>query len=347
MVALTVISTPAPAQDSARRIILNEYRLDGDVGAFRVSVRAANVRDRPATRSGKSGLLKRGALIKSLGRVEGTRWYAVEQERRFIGFMYDKTIEPVLDTALTEEERQALGLDPPEDPLKGIDIEPLKGAFVAQQRDNVIRARPEAGTRSVGKLRRGERIEAIGRPKGYPDWVAVGREGQALGFMREEGLLRVIDAALSQPLSGKLQIEGSITCAYELAFKGRSAVMGEVYGSADYAGNLACTRNGGLEMFSILMFVVEGARPSADGDLHQINMDLLELGDVERPFSVIMSYDNNASQVMFDTSSRTSYIRRGFRAERPAGSIPEALSASIDIALNALNDSAWSDLAGL
>jgi hypothetical protein len=340
-------STSAMADDSARRLVLNEFRLDGDIGAFRVSVRAANVRERPATGARKTDLLKRGALVKSLGRVAGTRWYAVEQERQFIGFMYDKTLEPVPDKDLSDEQRLSMGLQPPEDPLEGLEIEPASGAFVAQKRDITIRAKPDDGSRSVDKLRRGERIEAIGRPKGHEGWVAVGHEGKAIGFLEEAGVMRVIDAAINRPLSGKVQIEGNITCAYELGFVGRTAVLGEVFGSADYSGNLACTRNGGLEMFNFLMFIIEGSRQTGQGDLHQVNLDVLELGDVERPFSVIMSYNSTSGVLSFDTASRANYIRRNFSADRPVADLRETLSSAIEIGLNALNETAWSELAGL
>lgn len=349
--ALLCMTTAPPAmaieEDEALRASLSKYPLDEDIGAFRVSVRAANVRERPETNSKRTHLLKRGALLKSLGRVKATRWYAVELDHAFIGFMYDKTIEPVPDSELTEAQRQDLGLEPPEDPLEGVAIEEMGGAFVAQGRDLAIRAKPAGDSRTVGRLRRGERIDAIGRVSDAPDWVAVGDEGKAIGFMAEKGLMRVIDAGLSQPMTGKLQIDGGITCVYELSFKGRSAVTGEVFGSADYSANLACTRDGVLEMFSALMFIIEGSRQTDDGDIHQVNLDILPLGDAERPFSVIMGYNSTAGTIAYETSSRANLVRSRFTSERPATSVTETLSSAIEIGLNALNETAWSEIAGL
>ncbi|MEQ9328300.1 MAG: SH3 domain-containing protein [Rhodospirillales bacterium] len=350
-IALASLTFAIPAaaadEDEALRASLSQYPLDEDVGAFRVSVRAANVRERPETNSARTQLLKRGALVKSLGRVKATRWYAVELDHAFIGFMYDKTLEPVPDSELSEAQRQDLGLEPPENPLEGVSIEEMAGAFVAQGRDLAIRAKPAGDSRTVGRLHRGERIDAIGRVADAPDWVAVGNDGEAVGFMPEKGLMRVVDAGLSQPMNGKLQIDGGITCVYELAFKGRSAVTGEVFGSADYTANLACTRNGILEMFSAMMFIIEGSRQTDKGDVHQVNLDILPLGDAERPFSVIMGYNSTAGTIAYETSSSANLVRRRFTSERPATSITETLSAAIEIGLNALNETAWSEIAGL
>jgi hypothetical protein len=59
--------------------------------------------------------------------------------------------------------------------------ERLGGIFVATQNVN-IRATPSAGGARVGKLRRGERFEALAQVRGS-DWMLVGRDGVGVGYV--------------------------------------------------------------------------------------------------------------------------------------------------------------------
>jgi hypothetical protein len=60
-----------------------------------------------------------------------------------------------------------------------------------------------------------------------------------------------------------------------------------------------------------------------------------------------MSYNSTSGVLSFDTASRANYIRRNFSADRPVADLRETLSSAIEIGLNALNETAWSELAGL
>ena len=228
---------------------------------------------------------------------------------------------------------------PPAKTFLGVPVAPVTGSYLALKDVN-IRALPKTASKRLGSLRKGTRVDAAGRPKDAA-WVAVKRDGKALGFVYEAYLLPLIDGALAADIRGQAAGVG-VACAYVIRFEGKSAVQGEAFESADYEVDLVCDRGGETIRFTVFMFMPEAPYQAVRDPAWQITVDVRDLGDCcESAFSTVVMYAPRRRRVVFDAVSAPHFGAAPRTRARPAGSVPEALSGTLELALAAWSARLW------
>lgn len=213
--------------------------------------------------------------------------------------------------------------------------------------DANVRAKPETKSERLTVLRKGERVEAAGRPKGT-EWIAVRREGKDLGFVYKTVAAPMIDGEVAGPLTGALEAEGKPLCAYTVAFTGKFNVPDELQQTADYEAAFECEEGDRTIEFRATMFITE--LPYLDTTKHefQINVDILGVlgpDEDEGIFSVISVYRLLEKEVAFDSITEEGLGSGADIEPRPADGVRAALVAALEIAHAAWGPKLWTALA--
>ncbi len=227
----------------------------------------------------------------------------------------------------------------------GADIGPPSGTYQVLKGVNV-RARPKPKAKRVARLKKGSQIQVLGKVKGSP-WLAVVRDGKALGFVYAPTLLPLIDGALAADLTGRTPGEPGPACRYTIRFEGKSSVEGDLFKTADYQVDFSCPYKGKDIEFSAFMFITEAPyQMSPENPIHQISIDLRQVGEgFERNFTTNLLYHRNAGKLVFDGITLKDYARRSPVKEVAAKTVPEALVTAVNMAVGAWNDKVWQELA--
>lgn len=72
----------------------------------------ANVRDKPTTDGKKVGKLDEGEIVEVVGKVAGSKWYAVRQGEMPLGFVYADLLTPIINGELGEDVTGELQVQP-------------------------------------------------------------------------------------------------------------------------------------------------------------------------------------------------------------------------------------------
>lgn len=227
----------------------------------------------------------------------------------------------------------------------GSDIGPPSGIYQVLKGANV-RARPKPKAKRVAKLKKGSQVQIMGKVKGSP-WLAVARDGKALGFVYAPALLPLIDGALAADLTGKAPDEPGPACRYTIRFDGKSSVEGGLFKTADYEVDFSCPYKGRDIEFSAFMFITEAPyQMSAENPIHQISIDLRQVGEgFERNFTTNLLYHRNTGKLAFDGITLKDYARPSPVKEATVKTVPEALASAVNMAVGAWNDKVWQELA--
>lgn len=225
--------------------------------------------------------------------------------------------------------------------FKGQPVTPDAGFYVATQ-DAPVRDKPDTNAKRIGGFDVGDRILVVGKAQG--SWLAVRKNGKDFGFVYGPVLMPLLDNVPKYPLSGRTAIANG-ECDWRIIHEGETPIEGQLFNSLDYRARLDCRRGGGTVGFDAPMFITEGPYNGGTNPVHQIGLDVLELGqDYERVFSTNMLYDRDKNEVRFDGLSVDKYRVKKEPAPIAAKNVAEALTAAIAIALQAWSADFWTDL---
>jgi hypothetical protein len=227
-----------------------------------------------------------------------------------------------------------------------IAVEPASGAYLVLKAVN-LRAKPSKRSKKVGKLKKGMRVTAAGRPK-ERDWLAITAPKGKRGFVYLPMVIALVDGALEKDLEGKTAVKDGPSCTYVIAYDGKSEVSDALFDVADYDVEFRCEGSGKTFEFGAFMFITEAPYQLSQNLVHQISIDVREIGDgFDEVFSTTMFYQRKKSRVVFDSVSLRDFAKTPAVKERPAKDVPGALSGAIEIALGAWNKKVWETLSAL
>ncbi|HJO71723.1 MAG TPA: SH3 domain-containing protein [Rhodospirillales bacterium] len=230
------------------------------------------------------------------------------------------------------------------DIFKGFELKPLSGQYLAMKDANV-RAAPETKSKKIGSVRKGSRVEAVGKAKGA--WLAVRRDGRDLGFVYELILVPLIDGALEEDIEGKVMAAGERSCRYVIHFEGKSPVANDSFEISDYTITFRCESKGKKFEFPAYMFITEAPYQLSKKQVFQISIDLREVGDsFEKPFSTTMMYRRKDGKVIFDSVNQGKFKAKTKNLQEDADDVEEALSAAVGIAVQVWNTKVWRAVGG-
>ena len=228
--------------------------------------------------------------------------------------------------------------------FKGFKLKPFSGQYMAMKDANV-RAKPDTKGKKIGSVKKGSRVEAVGRAKGA--WLAVRQGGRDLGFVYELILVPLIDGALKKDIKGKVAVAGGGSCRYAVHFEGKSVVADEPFEISDYTITFRCERKGKKFEFPAYMFITEAPYKLSQKPVFQITIDLREVGDsFEESFSTNMMYRRSDGKVVFDSVNQAAFQAKTKNPQADADDVKEALSAAVEIATRAWNAKVWSAVGG-
>jgi hypothetical protein len=255
-------------------------------------------------------------------------------------------ILPAVAVALLAVEASAQTADPKT--FKGAPVEPLSGTFMATQ-DVIVRAAPRAKADRAASLKRGERVTVVGRTpatKAEGAWLAVEREGKALGFVFGQMMMPLVDGTLEKELSGRVEVGRGIACAYTIRFEGKTKVEEEEVETSDYDVTSRCETKGRKFAFSAPMFMTETPNQPGIKGAFQINIDLLEItDDPDQALSTVLFYQRDDSQVVLDAVAPPEFRGEPTVTKKPAKDVPTALKGAVEIAFPAWGGKVWDLLA--
>ena len=224
----------------------------------------------------------------------------------------------------------------------GVKVTPHEGEYVVLKDVNV-RAKPKTKSKKIGSLKAGRRVQVVAKAPGA--WMAVRDGTKDLGFVYAPMLMPLIDGALAEDLTGKASVKGGAACAYRIRFEGKSQVEGQVFEIADYDVMWDCRVGKRKVRFRTPMFITEAPYQLGSKRIYQITVDVLDLyGGYDDILSTIILYDMDKNQVTFDGVSIKKYGQTPEEKTIKAGTVSEALTGAVRIALSAWNKSAWKDL---
>ena len=149
------------------------------------------------------GSMERGFVLPSgqLGWSKDGIWLALTKDGKELGFVYAPLlkIEIAAPVVFTRP------------------MTPVSGTYLVS-RDVRVRAEPRTRSGEINRLSKGERVQAVGRPK-ESAWLAVSKDGKNLGFVYSPVLLPLIDGTLDDDLKGKASFGGGLSCDYAVRFE--------------------------------------------------------------------------------------------------------------------------------
>ena len=223
----------------------------------------------------------------------------------------------------------------------GVKISPLSGTYIVTK-DVRVRSKPKTGSNQIGRLKKGVRVEVVGKPKGK-SWLAVRQDDKDFGFVFAPILLPLLNGKLEKDIKGKILGRNRPTCDYTIHFEGKSPLEGELFEVSDYEAVFKCkTRKGKAFAFRGPMFLIEAPYDSSKRQKFQISIDLLELSNgYDEVFSTTFFYHRDKNKVVYDSVSQKEYAADPKMKEKPVRNIREALDGAVQLALVAWNDKLW------
>ncbi len=229
--------------------------------------------------------------------------------------------------------------------FRGVSIKPLSGNYLVLKDVN-IRGKPKTKSRRVGRLKAGEWVQAIGRPKDA-SWIAIKKKGKPLGFVFAPVLVPIIDGSLKKSVKGKVRAKRGPICNYTIRFTGKSKVQGEIFKTSDYEVFFDCAWKGKPVKFTAPMFITEGPYKSTQKALYQIAIDVLQVDTTQYDvhFSTIFIYNRSKNQVVFDGLTVKELGVTPPKKKKRAKNVVSALKGAIEIAVKAWGPKVWKAIA--
>lgn len=226
----------------------------------------------------------------------------------------------------------------------GVEIEHGRARYVVTKDVNV-RLGPKTSAKKIDSLERGARIDGAGRAQADKGWVAVLRDGEPLGFVYGEMLLRLIDGTLTDRPAGEVDGPNGMSCAYRIRFDGKAPVEDDLFEVADYTVKFRCGNDDTVLRFSTPLFLTEAPYRLGTKPEYQISLDVVEISDgYDQVFSATSIYDGDKKTVRFDSTTIAAYTANQDKTPRPVSGVPEALTTAVELAVGAWNDKVWAVL---
>lgn len=234
------------------------------------------------------------------------------------------------------------------DLFKEVDLEGPTGPHLVTNTTVNVRKTPDSTGTKIGQLDRRDRVDVLGRVKGT-QWYAVRKGSKDLGFVYAPSLTPMIDASLSAPLSGKINLSESDKpdCTYEINFAGRAEEDEIVFISADYLAEFKCQQGFDVFTFNAMMFMSEVPVDLGNKPIYQITLNLPEIATGYEEFlSATALYNATKKQVTMDSVSLEILQAKDFKKSKPAKNVKQALHNALELQLNAFSKKAWKIIAG-
>ncbi|MCB2100693.1 MAG: hypothetical protein KDE22_07485 [Rhodobacterales bacterium] len=226
-------------------------------------------------------------------------------------------------------------------------------------KDVNLRGAPRTGAPRVGRLEKGTVVDSPGfAAKG--GWLAVTGDGFDPGFIFAPVTVPLIDGTLDEDLAGVARAANkgpgsNRACAYRIRWTGRSPIPDEVITTADYDVSFHCRDkaksapgggpSGAEGTATGYMFLTEAPYNLSRRRVYQITIDLIDItGDYEEVLSVTTLYQAHRDEVLFDSRHMKTFADKPTQRTRPAASVPEALRAAVELAVESWTDAAWAVL---
>ena len=224
----------------------------------------------------------------------------------------------------------------------GAAVVPASGTYVVLKDVN-IRALPKTASKRLGRLKKADQVEAVGRPKDAA-WLAVRKDGKNLGFVFAPLLMPLIDGALTAAITGGADGPAG-ACRYTIRFDRKNRVEGEVFETADYDVDFACGAADDTTVFSAFMFITEAPYQLSQNPIYQVSVDIKELRDCcdETP-STTLFFNRKEKRVVLEAVVPKEFARLPKSKERPAKDVPAALRRAVELALASWNMTMWTKL---
>ncbi|SCA57569.1 exported hypothetical protein [Candidatus Terasakiella magnetica] len=230
----------------------------------------------------------------------------------------------------------------------GIKLEGHTGPFLVTKNKVNVRAAPSNKGKKITKLNKRDIVTVLGRAKGT-QWLAISRQDDDLGYVYAPSLTPMIDASLSTPLEGSVDLSevDKPICDYRVTHEGRAIEEDIIFVSADYLATFKCRHKEETFDFEAMMFMSEVPHDLGNKPVYQITLNLPEIATGYEEFlSATALFNLTKKEVIMDAVSLKEFKEQGLRKTKDAINPKEALDAALRLQLSSFNMRAWQTISG-
>ena len=234
------------------------------------------------------------------------------------------------------------------DPFKGVKLLPTAATYLVLKDVN-IRAKPKNKSARLGRFRKFERIEAVGKAS-RTKWIAVKKGGRNLGFVYSTALVPVIDGKLANPIvssiNGKRKnIRKLPPCSYQVKFVGKFKIEKSLQITSDYSLDLKCNYNNKTIKIHGTMFLTELPYLGNKEPVYQINVDLFNIPKGEEDmFSSTILYHALQDKISFAGVNKEALKSKDKILPKEALNLIVALKGAVVMAHRRWGPIVWTEL---
>ena len=234
------------------------------------------------------------------------------------------------------------------DPFKAYQLSPSVKTYLVL-RDVNVRAKPMNKSKRVSRLKKHERVSAVGKAKGTR-WIAVKKGKKNTGFVYDKALMPVINGSLLNPISvntlGWKQDDSKLSsCHYKIKFIGKLKVEGSRQVTSDYDLEMKCNYKNKRIKIGATMFLTELPYLENTLPIFQINVDLYDIPiGTEDMFSSTVLYHALENRITFDGVNKKNLKSDKKILEKKATDVSSALQGAVIMAHQSWGPMIWSDL---
>ncbi len=236
-----------------------------------------------------------------------------------------------------------------DNPFKNIRLSPAFETYLVLTDVNV-RAKPLTKSRRIGRLRKNERVSAVGKAE-KTEWIAVKKGQKKLGFVYGKALLPVIDGSLIRPIKNNITAKTKSRaklwpCSYQVRFIGKVKIKNSKQITSDYDMKMTCKYRGKIINFSATMFLTELPYLGDKRPIFQINVDLYNIPrGADDMFSTTLLYQLMKNKIIFDRVNKESLKSREKISDRDVTGLKAVLMNAVEMAHQSWGPIVWSELA--
>lgn len=335
--------------------IFSKFKLSATPKKF-VVLNDVNIRSGPGNKYGKIGQLRKNQKINSIGKFKSTRWILVEQNGKRLGFVYGSALAAVASKKSKKSADVILKGKYQTKASRNVSYSKYKLSVTSKAflvlRDVNIRSGPGNKFRKIGRLKKNQQVNAVGRFKSTK-WILVEKNLKKLGFVYGSALVPIIDGKLENSINGRLTGKTKAgrnlpACTYIIQFLKKVKIEGDIQVTSDYNLSMKCKLIKKIVNINATMFLTE--RPYLDNTkpIFQINVDLNNiLTEDEEIFSVITLYHAQENKLTFDGVNKLKYKSNDKIAERKVIDISSALKGAVSMAHSVWGNKIWAKLSSL
>jgi len=230
--------------------------------------------------------------------------------------------------------------------VMGVEVQAMSGLLEVTNDVNV-RKGPDTHFDRVAGLKAGERVRAVGRPKGTK-WIAVSKGGETLGFVYDKMLTPVVDGTLKEQFLGAYTSNnpdnGNVACDYRFRFEGKNQVEGADFDTSDYEVRFRCASSKGAAIFYAHMYLTEAPVNERTGR-HLIGIEVRSIGDgLEEYLKTRYRYVPKTGNMKFNGHSLPKFAIPPKVQSFKTKSIKDALKQALEASIASWTPLAWESL---